>query len=98
VSIYSFHRIKFKKPKDGSVQKQRDDTTASRHEKPHETSFLSVTFPSLDQEESSESLGPSLEMDPSYNPILTFKANALAVPELENMQIKLDVVLNTKNK
>jgi hypothetical protein len=36
-------------------------------------------------------------MDPFLNPSLTFKATALALPELENMQIKLNVVLNIKN-
>jgi hypothetical protein len=57
-----------------------------------------VTIPSLDQEESSESQGPSLEMNPFLNPMLTFKATALAVSDLENMQIKLNILLNTKYK
>jgi hypothetical protein len=42
--------------------------------------------------------GPSLGMDSFLNPMLTFKATALALPKQENMQIKLNVALNTKNK
>lgn len=84
--------------KDGSVQKYRDGTIAFRHERSHEPLFLSVTFPSHDQEESTEGQGPSLEMDPFVNPMLKSKAIILAVPKRENVQIKLNVVLNTKNK
>jgi hypothetical protein len=62
------------------------------HEKTYKPVFLCVTIPSPDQEESSKSEGLSLEMDPFLNPLLTFKTTVLAVLELENMQIKLNVL------